>query len=48
LRSIANDGIELLQFFARRELQKERLDKLVGVIDPLRFEVDRLAFARGF
>ena len=47
LRSTANDPMEPLQFSIQLELHKERLDKLVGVVDPKRLEVDRLAFARG-
>ena len=48
LRSVANGLMQLPQFSIRRELHKECLDKLIGVTDLERFELDRLAFARGF
>ena len=46
LRSGANNSVQTLQFFIRRELYKERLDKLVGLIDAKQFEIDSLALTR--
>src|SRR5438034_10443354 len=46
LRGGANDRVKVLQFLIRLELHKESLDKLVGLIHPKRFEVDRFAFVR--
>src|SRR5437773_12464261 len=46
LRGGANDRVKMLQFLIRLELHKESLDKVLGLIHPKRFEVDRFAFVR--